>query len=130
MKNQIKPLLTVLILIVLTYLAMAFVSWTVNPAQWSAIARTVLVMVLLLAILKPITDWLKLTTAPDETNATGVTTRTVSDAEFEQNQSFYKKALSMKPGEFTSEQRQSIRDTLAKAETLLARLEKEDVRIG
>ena len=125
-----KPLLTVLILVVLAYLALSFVSWDVNPAHWSAIARTVLLIAFLLAILKPVTDLLKLTTDPEKTNTSGVTSRTVSEAEFEQNQSFYKKALSMKPGEFTPEQRQSIQDTLAKAKTLLARLEKEDIQIG
>lgn len=122
-----KPLYIVPILVVLAYVALSFVSWNVNPAHWSVIARTVLLIVFLLAILKPATDWLKLTTTPDETNAIGAVSRIVSDAGFEQNQSFYKKALSMKPGEFTPEQRQSIRDSLAKAKTLLARLEQEDV---
>jgi hypothetical protein len=125
-----KPPITLLIVLVLAYLALSFVSWDINPAHWSAIARTVLLIVFLLAILKPVTDWLKLTIDPEKTNATGVTTRTVSEAEYEQNRQFYQKALSMKVGEFTPEQRQSIKDTLAKAKTLLARLEKEDVQIG
>ncbi len=125
-----KPLLTVLILVVVAYLALSFVSWDINPAHWSAIARTVLLIVFLLVTLKPVTDLLKLTTDFEKTNTTGVTSRTVSDAEFEQNQSFYKKALSMKPSDFTPEQRQSIQDSLTKAETLLARLENKDIQIG
>lgn len=125
-----KPLLTVLILVVLAYLALSFVSWDINPAHWSAIARTVLLIVFLLAILKPTTDWLKLTTAPEKTNTSSVTSRTVSNAEFEQNQSFYKKALSMSPGKFTPEQRQSIQDSLTKAKALMDKLEKEDIQIG